>query len=501
MQGQETMTPPPTASHAASTPLPLAPESRFRHVFARVALWLLEARSQTRARLMVDTVVLYLASAAALFASPVRQLPASAAIAAIFPLLVLAILYARRSPDDRLLASRLDTAAHVLGVVSLAAMLTIALDTFARGAHPVALAIRLWLFAAVYLTLARSMLVSIRRRAVTLERFAKLTLIVGAGTVGERLVRHLTQEAGYGLRPVGFLDTEHRARTEVAGAPSIPILGGPEKLAAAVSSTGARHVILAFTSIPDHKLIEQARECQRLGVEVSLVPRLYEAISEHATMDHVGGLPLVALRDVDPHGWQFAIKHAFDRAFAVMALVALAPLMLVIALAVRLSSPGPILFRQRRVGRDGREFELLKFRTMRVAESSTDFTPKEGYAPGGVEGEDRRTRVGTILRDLSLDEMPQFINVLRGEMSIVGPRPERPEFVERFTLEVQRYDDRHRVKSGITGWAQVHGLRGPTSIADRVEWDNYYIRNWSLRLDLQIIARTIGEMMGFGRDR
>jgi lipopolysaccharide/colanic/teichoic acid biosynthesis glycosyltransferase len=191
-----------------------------------------------------------------------------------------------------------------------------------------------------------------------------------------------------------------------------------------------------------------------------------------------------------------------------LALIALAPLLLTIALAIKLSSPGPVMFKQRRVGRDGREFDVLKFRTMREpAPASRDlsvpsiFTPPLGCAPGGVEGQDRRTSLGRFLRDFSLDELPQFLNVLWGEMSIVGPRPERPEFVQRFAAEVQRYDDRHRVKSGITGWAQIHGLRGQTSIADRVEWDNYYIRNWSLRLDLQIIARTFGELFRAPRGR
>ncbi len=179
--GPRTMSPPPTASHAASTALPLAPESRPRPLVARAAFWLIEARTWTRARLVVDTVVLYIAAAAALFASPVHELTPDAVVVAIFPLLVLAILYARRSPDDRPLASRIDTTAHVLGVVSLAAMLTIALNSFLPGGHPVALAVRLWLFAVVYLSLARAMLVSIRRQAVKLERFATPTLIVGAG--------------------------------------------------------------------------------------------------------------------------------------------------------------------------------------------------------------------------------------------------------------------------------------------------------------------------------
>jgi lipopolysaccharide/colanic/teichoic acid biosynthesis glycosyltransferase len=161
---------------------------------------------------------------------------------------------------------------------------------------------------------------------------------------------------------------------------------------------------------------------------------------------------------------------------------------------VKLTSPGPILFRQRRVGRDGRSFDLLKFRTMREETGDGRFDLPDGLAPGGIEGRDRRTPVGRFLRETSLDELPQFLNVLRGEMSLIGPRPERPEFVERFSAEVARYDDRHRVKSGITGWAQVNGLRGRTSIADRVEWDNYYIQNWSLGLDLRIAALTVAEI-------
>ena len=235
-----------------------------------------------------------------------------------------------------------------------------------------------------------------------------------------------------------------------------------------------------------------------MGVGVSLVPRLYESINDRATLDHVGGLPLLTLRPVDPKGWQFAIKHAFDRIFALLALVALSPVMLAVAIAVRRSSPGPILFRQRRVGRDGHEFDVLKFRTMRERTPfAAEFLLPTGVAPGGVEGEDRRTPVGRFLRSFSLDELPQFINVLRGDMSLVGPRPERPEYVERFSRYVTRYGDRHRVKSGITGWAQVNGLRGQTSIADRVEWDNYYIQNWSLRLDLRIIALTVAEVLRF----
>jgi exopolysaccharide biosynthesis polyprenyl glycosylphosphotransferase len=323
------------------------------------------------------------------------------------------------------------------------------------------------------------------------------TLIVGAGVVGDQLASRLSGDSRYGLRPVGFLDADPLPRSGRSDAALLPVLGGPDNLADAVRLTGARHVILAFSAQPDHVLAQIVTGCQQLRVGVSLVPRMFESINDRTTLDHIGGLPVLSLHPTDPRSWQFAVKHAVDRAFSLAALVVLAPLMALIALGVRLSSPGPVLFRQRRVGRDGRAFDLLKFRTMVEPSAAEQFEPPEGCAPGGVEGVDRRTRFGRWLRGASLDELPQFINVLRGEMSVVGPRPERPEYANRFAQEVNRYENRHRVKSGITGWAQVHGLRGQTSIDDRVEWDNYYIQNWSLRLDLRILALTVAEILRF----
>jgi lipopolysaccharide/colanic/teichoic acid biosynthesis glycosyltransferase len=208
-------------------------------------------------------------------------------------------------------------------------------------------------------------------------------------------------------------------------------------------------------------------------------------------------VPLLTLHTVDPKGWQFAVKHALDRSAALLGLLVMSPVLAVIAVAVKLTSSGPVLFHQQRVGRDGRTFDVLKFRTMIEAPVPSSFQVGDGLAPGGVEGLDRRTPLGRALRDLSLDELPQLLNVLRGDMSLVGPRPERPEYVVRFARDVARYEDRHRVKSGITGWAQVHGYRGQTSIADRVEWDNYYIQNWSIWLDLRIIFMTIAEVLRF----
>jgi exopolysaccharide biosynthesis polyprenyl glycosylphosphotransferase len=485
-----------TKTESASSPRPQFLSSLIERSTQSQLARTFENRAWQRVRLIVDIVVLYLACGAAVLGDhAVRSQPASDWLGLTFPLVVLAMMHARRSPDTRLNGSLLEIATHVLGVVSLATMLMIAVASI-FGEHPLQLSVRLWLFAVVYLGLSRSVLLWVRRAAMSEGAYAIPTLVLGAGTVGTRLVNRLAEDPSYGLRPVGFLDSNPLPAPTLEGRTTVPVLGGLDDLADAVALTDARRVILAFSSEPDHVLVAKVRECQQLGIDVSLVPRLYESINERATLDHVGGVPLLTLQAVDPRGWQFALKHAIDRTSALLGLIVLSPLMLVIAVAVKASSRGPVLFRQRRVGRDGTEFDLLKFRTMSGPVTVPhEFRPIDGMAPGGVEGLDRRTRVGRILRNLSIDELPQLFNVLRGDMSIVGPRPERSEFVERFVKDVAHYQDRHRVKSGITGWAQVHGLRGQTSIADRVEWDNYYILNWSLGLDLKIIAMTVVEVL------
>ena len=448
-------------------------------------------------RLLTDLVILYAASAGAVWiTSGLTPTSSQRWLAVSFPLVAFTLLHGRRSPDDRLHTSLLETSVHVLGVASLAMMTTIAAVSLLGGVHLLGLTAWLWLFAVVGVCLARTMLHSLRRRSLRSGQLATPTLIVGAGMIGTLLARRLLNDPSFGLRPVGFLDADPLPSLGHLKMPPVPVLGSPDDLAEAIQLTGARRVILAFSSERDHVLVTRVRKCEELGVDVSLIPRLYESFGDRTTLDHVGGLPLLTLRAVNPRGWQFALKHAVDRSCALLLLVLTSPLMLAVAIAVRLSSPGPILFRQLRVGRDGRKFNVLKFRTMRNETGVAEvFELPLGCAPGGVEGVDRRTRTGRWLRDLSLDELPQLINVLRGDMSFIGPRPERPEFVERFARDVLRYGDRHRVKSGITGWAQVHGLRGQTSIADRVEWDNYYIRNWSLRLDLRIAALTVAEIL------
>jgi exopolysaccharide biosynthesis polyprenyl glycosylphosphotransferase len=484
----------PASSGVATAPLP----ARTRSVRERLWAQLVDAQQWSRLRLAVDLMILSVTIALSLLAGPaIDRSHSESWVALLFGVAVVAMLHARPAPDDRLNASSLATFNNVLGIVSLASMLTISADSILGGSHPVAVATRLWLFTVVYLGGARVFLVTSRREAIRREGLATPTLIVGAGVIGSQLAHRLIAEPSYGLRPVGYLDADPLPDSQPRQGRTVPVLGTPDDLAEAIAFTGARRVILSFSSEPDHVLVEKVRECQELGVDVSLVPRLYESINERATLDHVGGVPLLTLHTVDPKGWQFAVKHALDRSVALLGLIVLSPVLAIIAVAVKLTSPGPVLFHQQRVGRDGRTFDVLKFRTMTEAAPQSSFEIGDGLAPGGVEGLDRRTPLGRILRDLSLDELPQLYNVLRGDMSLVGPRPERPEYVVRFARDVARYEDRHRVKSGITGWAQVHGYRGQTSIADRVEWDNYYIQNWSIWLDLRIIFMTIAEVLRF----
>jgi hypothetical protein len=252
----------------------------------------------------------------------------------------------------------------VPGPTSLAAMLTIAGDCIVGGNGSVSSAVRLWMFAIVLLSVGRIAFLWLEGRVGGGRRPVSRTLIVGAGVVGHHLVRRLRQDSSLGFFPVGFLDADPMAYADPSGEPLAPLLGGPDDLADVVERTEARHVILAFTSAPDQLLIELTRRCQKLGLGVSVVPRLYEAISGRDALDFVGGLPLLTLDAISPHGWQFVLKHVFDRLVASLLLLIAAPMMLAIAAAVWLGSPGPVLFSQRRVSRDGRVFELYKFRTM-----------------------------------------------------------------------------------------------------------------------------------------
>lgn len=408
--------------------------------------------------------------------------------------IVIVLLALRSMYRRKLNSSFLDDIGTIETSVALASMLFLALMVTTRPpGYLGATVFTVWLCAAVLMPLARLVRATVERIMKRHNHLTSPILVVGNGRIASRIVDRLKATPEYGLLPVGLVDAETPwAGPDEASQINLPYLGIPEDFEKAILETGAEGVVIAFSLSRDELLTQVVRISHRHGLRVWVVPRMFDVVGERAWIEHIGGLPLLAFPHTNPQGWQFALKHISDRLAAGLGLLLISPLFLTLTLLVRLSSPGPIFFRQPRVGRDGKAFDCLKFRSMRPPrESDAAFELKDGAAPGGVEGVDRRTKIGKIMRMTSMDELPQLINVLKGEMSMVGPRPERPEFVELFEMQIRRYGERHRVKAGITGWAQVHGLRGQTSIADRAEWDNYYIENWSMGLDLKILVLTV----------
>lgn len=314
---------------------------------------------------------------------------------------------------------------------------------------------------------------SMRRRGAGLES----TIVLGGGSVAAEIAETLVRRPEYGLRPVGFVD-ERDGRDL-----PLPFLGSVGELPLIVESHAVKRLIVAFGPAQEEDLVDVLRAWDEMPIDIYVVPRLFElGVGTDSHADDINGIPVMKLHRTAMRGTPWRLKRVVDATVAAAALVVASPLLLVLAAAVRLSSSGPIFFRQKRVGHRGRVIEIFKFRTMLVNDDA-DTT-------WSVNGDERQTPVGRLLRATHLDELPQLISVLKGDMSLVGPRPERPYYVDLFAAEIPRYKDRHRVPVGLTGWAQIHGLNGDTSIKDRARFDNRYIERWSLWRDLVILSRT-----------
>lgn len=343
--------------------------------------------------------------------------------------------------------------------------------------------------AAVLLPLGRSAsyvaIRALRRRRIVRDP----VLVIGADRIGTMLARSLELHSEHGMDPIGFVDD-----IDPAGAPA-PLLGELAALDDVLAHQSVRRVIIAFGSRREDDLVRVLRTTLRRDVDVYVVPRLHEfgLDAGHRHVETVGCIPLQRLRPAAPTLWTWPAKRAFDIAVAAGVLIVLSPLLAAMAIGVRLSGPGSVLFRQLRVGQHGRTFELLKFRSLPPNDDAD--------VRWTVADDTRQTRLGTAMRRFSLDELPQLWNVVRGDMSLIGPRPERPHFVEQFSSAVAGYDQRHRLPVGLTGWAQVNGLRGDTSIADRARFDNHYIDHWSLLNDLTILVATVAAVVRDGRAR
>ena len=306
----------------------------------------------------------------------------------------------------------------------------------------------------------------------------KNVLVLGSGTIARSYLNAL--EKGWGF---GYGAKWYAARSVAEDLP-LEYLGGYEDLGSLLDSCSPDMVVCAVGAEDAALIPGFIMDCEKRGVKLSIVPFYAEYLPSNPAVDDLNGVPLLNIRRV-PLDDRFSafVKRTFDVVCSALMLVLTSPLLLVCALGVKISSPGPVIFRQERVGRYGKVFNILKFRSMRVNE-------EQDTAWSG-EKDSRRTRFGAFIRKCSLDELPQLWNVLRGDMSLVGPRPELPHFVERFREEIPLYMVKHQVRPGITGWAQVNGLRGNSSIRERIEHDLYYIENWTVWFDVQILLTTL----------
>ena len=312
----------------------------------------------------------------------------------------------------------------------------------------------------------------------------KNVLIVGAGEMGKTVAQKLSQYRDLGFYVKGFLDDEKKVGETIPVDDGIKVLGTVDQLGGILETHEISEVYVAMDLSNYEQILKTLKIVNKYVVNVRLVPDLFQLLTLKARLEDLDGFPVISIDEPPMKGVMLVMKKVFDRIVSAVLLLFLLPLLLIVALLIKITSRGPIFYHQERMGLDGKRFNIHKFRTM-VADA-------EKSGPQMCrQNDDRITKVGRILRKYSIDELPQFFNVLKGEMSLVGPRPERPVFVYDFREKYPKYMLRHKVKSGITGWAQVHGLRQDTPIEERLDYDFYYIQNWSFALDVKILWMTI----------
>ena len=402
--------------------------------------------------------------------------------------LVLVFFFARLYHRGRNV-SQFDQVTSLLGASSIGIVMTVAFTQLLLPSMDYSrwVIVLVWLATLLMVTTARLFLGAfqafLRARGVGAWRI----LIVGAGDTGRLVADRILKSPNLGYQLVGFIED----RPNRSGRPDVPLLGGLDDLEKVIVQRRVDEVIIAQLEATHDQLLDIIARCHSGKISIKVFPDVFQIMASEVTIGHLDGLPLLTVRDVALQGWKRTLKRGVDIAFSLLLLIFLSPLLLFIALLIKLDSRGPVFYTQERIGLDGRPFPVIKFRTM----LHTPDSDKPGWT---VPNDPRRTRLGTLLRRTSLDELPQFMNVLIGDMSVVGPRPEQPAYVEMFRRQFPRYMERHREKAGITGWAQVNGLRGDTSIAERTKYDLWYIENWSLWLDFKIMLKTIPV---FFRDR
>ncbi len=382
--------------------------------------------------------------------------------------------------------SRIDEFYAMFGIVSIGTMMSVAVSTLLfkniELDFPRALIIYAWMLTIVLMTLGRILYHSIQARLQGRGVGRDRALIVGTGDIGRLILEKIKSTPSLGYEVIGFVTKNgEQASAESLGA---PVLGSANDLPDLIDNRQIDEVIIALPEAAHTEILDLISKCSRASLSIKVFPDVFQIIANQVTIDDLGGLPLLSIRDVRLRGWRVTVKRLVDLLITSSLLVILSPFMFLVGILIKIESPGSVFYAQERMGLDARPFLMIKFRSMRK--------DAEANGPGWTTPDDpRRTRLGRLLRRLNVDELPQLINVLLGDMSLVGPRPERPIYVEQFKRTIPRYMERHNEKSGLTGWAQVNGLRGDTSIEERTKYDLWYIENWSLLLDFKIMIRTI----------
>lgn len=398
-------------------------------------------------------------------------------IASLIVTFALSRLYVeRRSTSHVDLLGSLFVAVTIGNVIAMAmtALSLRALDV------PRLLLVYAWAFSVVLIWIVRVVLALILRTGRRIGVDTTRLLIVGAGEDGHLILHKVLAAPDLGYRVVGFVDDDPHPEADR------PVLGPLSDLSELLECHGVREVVVAHPGLTHLQMLALVSACSSAHVGVKIFPDVFQLVAREVSASEFGGLPMLDVRDVNLRGWNVFVKRGLDVVLSTAVLILLAPFLILVAVAVKLTDPrGPVFFIQERVGMDGRPFPLVKFRSMRV-EAEADTGPV-----WAIPEDERTTWVGRFIRRYSIDELPQLVNVLLGDMSLVGPRPERPYFVEQFSKLIPRYDERHQEKAGMTGWAQVNGLRGQTPIGERTRYDLFYVEHWSPALDLKIMLKTL----------
>jgi len=384
----------------------------------------------------------------------------------------------------RRISSKIAEGMNIATATSIAIVILVTLTFFVRQYEFSRLTfLYFWINCVIFLSieriLFRELLRFIRKRGYNLRH----ALIVGTGSLGQDVTDRVHGHPELGIKIRGFLSEDNsQIGNELKG---FKVLDTFENIRSVVMNQKIDMVLITLPLSAHEKLKDILNDIGDEMVSIMLIPDLLELATLRGGIGEFEGMPVISLRDTPLYGWNIVVKRVTDFVLSITILLAVSPLMLVISFLVKVTSRGPVFYSQERMGLDGKIFSMLKFRTMEIQ------AEKETGPVWAAKNDSRRTSIGTFLRKTSMDELPQFFNVLKGDMSIVGPRPEREFFIQQFRDKVPKYMLRHKMKAGITGWAQISGWRGNTSLEKRIECDLYYIENWSLRLDLAIMWLTI----------